>query len=634
MLISKKIINKFLSFRVMQQKSSIQKLQFLNLAFNSLPVEENKENTPRQVRGAFYSKVNPKVRKNPKIVSLSESALNLLDLTKEEVLQNEKESAEILTGNLVPSNAQPIAHCYCGHQFGSWAAQLGDGRAISYGDIRNSKGEIVELQLKGSGVTPYSRFADGNAVLRSSIREYLCSEAMHYLNIPTTRAASITITDDQAMRDPLYNQQVVNEKCAVVLRLSPTFIRFGSFQICNKQGPSEGLGEQMIPELLDFIIKHHYPELDGKEDKYLLFIQEITKRTAQLVAKWQSVGFCHGVLNTDNMSIVGVTIDYGPFGFMEHFDKKHICNHSDKEGYYCYQNQPSACKWNILRLIEGIKWAVNEEQAKEYVIQNFDKIYYDHYYILMRRKIGLFREELYEKNLQLDKRIINNLMDFMDSSGSEFTNFFRKLSQIKLSKDSIDENGNAKIEPSDQDLINELLSFSASKDSIIERSKPFFDESQLFQIKSLQQSNPMVLAMKGITEKFIQEQEEKLEKYFEIKDLSEEDFRENNESTLRIWFKLYKKRLAEEIQGENINFDLVNQERKQKMDSVNPAVVLRNYMAQQVIEQAEKGDYSGIDKLLNVLSKPFEDVKENDQEIKICKITPGWASKLCVSCSS
>lgn len=279
-----------------------------------------------------------------------------LDISKEEIMANEEEWSEVLAGNKVLEDAKPISHCYCGHQFGVFAGQLGDGRAITLGDVKNNKGDIWELQLKGAGKTPYSRFADGRAVLRSSIREYLCSEAMYALGIPTTRSGSIITSDSTVVRDLLYDGHPIDEKCTIVMRLAPTFLRFGSFEIClptNKwsgsTGPSHGLEDELLPKLYEYTIEHFYKDLwekfqqkeITKEQLYFDVFKEITRRTAETVAKWQGVGFCHGVLNTDNMSILGLTIDYGPFGFMDHFNPDHICNHSDKEGRYSYENQPT-----------------------------------------------------------------------------------------------------------------------------------------------------------------------------------------------------------------------------------------------------------------------------------------------------
>lgn len=274
---------------------------------------------------------------------------------------DQAELAGYLCGNELDEGCDPVSQCYCGYQFGYFSGQLGDGRAISLGDVPQTipsefgpPGTLLDLQLKGAGLTPYSRTADGRAVLRSSIREFLASEAMHYLGIPTTRAASLVVSDDsQVKRDMLYDGNVKNEKCAVVMRVAPTFLRFGSFEIflgqdeqTNRKGPSHGLKDSMLPPMVDYLITNFFPQIhesvsnDSPQNQQLrvqMMFEEIVKSTAQMVAHWQLVGFCHGVLNTDNLSVLGLTIDYGPYGFLEHYDPKFICNHSDHDGRYRYE---------------------------------------------------------------------------------------------------------------------------------------------------------------------------------------------------------------------------------------------------------------------------------------------------------
>ena len=258
------------------------------------------------------------------------------------------------------------------------------------------EGEIWELQLKGAGKTPYSRTADGKAVLRSSIREFLCSEAMWALGIPTTRAASLVLTDTLAERDPLYTGEVIDENCAIVMRVAPTFWRFGSFEIFK--GPSQGLEKDLMPLMIEYILKYHYPEFLEKEksqnwkreDTVYEVYCEITKRTAKLVALWQCYGFMHGVLNTDNMSILGLTIDYGPFGWMDFFNQGHICNHSDQGGRYSYENQPSICEWNLMKLADAFKHAADFTKMSTYCKENYDKLYNECYYSKMREKVHQF----------------------------------------------------------------------------------------------------------------------------------------------------------------------------------------------------------------------------------------------------
>ncbi len=328
-------------------KKSLIETKFENSQINKLLI--NKSDNPRKPQttpNCHYSIVEPIPLKNPRLICLSSLAANFLGYDNESLLQD-KETPEYLSGNKLIPNSTPIAHCYCGHQFGIFAGQLGDGRATTLGDIYDvDNNELWEIQLKGAGLTPYSRFADGRAVLRSSIREFLCSEHLWALGIPTTRALSLVGSESTVARDPFYNGRVIKEECCVVSRIAPTFVRFGSFEIFKDQdelsgnsGPSVGMESQMLPMLLNYIAEYHYKDLFIKfkgVELYKQMLEIIVLRTAVLAAYWQAYGFCHGVLNTDNMSVLGLTIDFGPFGFLEYFDPGFICNHSDKNGRYCY----------------------------------------------------------------------------------------------------------------------------------------------------------------------------------------------------------------------------------------------------------------------------------------------------------
>lgn len=327
----------------------LKEIKFENTHIKNLFVSEllnpKKSQTTKKCN---YSKVNPSKLEHPKLISVSPKCAEFLNLDYSRML-NDSDAAEILSGNKIIDSSIPIAHCYCGHQFGVFAGQLGDGRAITLGDFYGKeKDQLWEIQLKGSGLTPYSRFADGRAVLRSSIREYLCSEHLWALGIPTTRALGIVGSSSTAARDPMYNGQTIYEQCAVVSRIAPSFFRFGSFEIfkdtdylSGSSGPSKGLEEEMLPTMLNYLAKYHFKDLYSKySDKTQILYKEmfkvIIRRTALMAAYWQCYGFCHGVLNTDNMSILGLTIDFGPFGFLEYMDTNFICNHSDKHGRYAY----------------------------------------------------------------------------------------------------------------------------------------------------------------------------------------------------------------------------------------------------------------------------------------------------------
>jgi uncharacterized protein YdiU (UPF0061 family) len=313
--------------------TTLEKLNFDNLVLRVLPIDTVKENYVRTVNGACFSLVKPTPVDDPEMVAFSLPALELLDLDEEQAKR--KVMAEYFSGNELLPGSETAAHCYCGHQFGNFAGQLGDGAAIYLGEVINKKQERWEIQLKGAGLTPFSRTADGRKVLRSTIREFLCSEAMHHLGIPTTRAGTCVTSNTKVIRDIFYSGNPIHEKATVVLRIAPSFIRFGSFEIFKTMDPQTGrrgpsLGRRdMLETLTQYVIKTIYPQIwesfsGDLENAYLEFYKEVVLRTARLVAKWQSVGWCHGVLNTDNMSIVGVTIDYGPYGFMDAFDPGYI----------------------------------------------------------------------------------------------------------------------------------------------------------------------------------------------------------------------------------------------------------------------------------------------------------------------
>ncbi len=370
----------------------------LNNSFSTLPE-------------TFYSKVTPQPLTHPYLVSLNEKLATELEL--DVAVLHSQEGVEVFTGNLILDSSIPISAVYSGHQFGHWAGQLGDGRAILLGDLKTKKGTF-EIQLKGAGLTPYSRRGDGRAVLRSSIREYLCSEAMNSLGIPTTRALCITGSDD-----PVYRERV--ETASVVARVSPTFIRFGSFEHWYYKQDIESL-----KILTDYTIDTFYPEVKSADFPYKAFLSEVIKRTAELMAQWQSVGFMHGVMNTDNMSILGLTIDYGPFGFMDAFNQGHICNHSDDSGRYSYVNQPHIGNWNCKALAQALLPLLGDvEEAKE-ILEGYWPIYRAKYDDLMHQKLGL------EAKYPEDIKLFESLFSILQQSRVDFTIFFRNLSELEI----------------------------------------------------------------------------------------------------------------------------------------------------------------------------------------------------------
>lgn len=362
-----------------------------------------------QLGSDFSSAVYPTPLAAPYLISFNAATARLLDLDAAQAQRDD--FAAHFCGNRIPPAAQPLAMLYAGHQFGQFVSQLGDGRAMLLGEICNAAGQIWEVQLKGAGATPYSRRGDGRAVLRSSIREYLCSEAMHGLGIPTSRALCIVGSDDVVYRESA-------ETAAVLTRLAPSHVRFGSFEVFFHRQQFE-----QVKTLADFVIKNHYAEFTNAADKYRLFLREITRRTAELMAHWQAVGFCHGVMNTDNMSILGLTLDYGPFGFMENFNAGYICNHSDPQGRYAYDQQPQIGLWNLSALAHALSKLIDEEQ-RDAILEGYAAIYYEKYAALMGAKLGL-------KNPSIsDLTLITAWLQLLQNSQLDYTNTFRSLSNF------------------------------------------------------------------------------------------------------------------------------------------------------------------------------------------------------------
>ncbi len=323
---------------------------------------------------------------------------------------------EVFAGNLPLSGSAPLASVYSGHQFGHWAGQLGDGRAILLGEIVDPDGEGWELQLKGSGLTPYSRMGDGRAVLRSSIREFLCSEAMHGLGIPTSRALCVIGSDA-----PVYREEV--ETAAVVTRVAPSFIRFGHFEHFAARGQIAEL-----KALADFVIEHFYPAcretsaFDG--NPYAALLHAVSERTAALVAQWQAVGFCHGVMNTDNMSILGLTVDYGPYQFMDAFDPGHICNHSDPQGRYAYNRQPNIAYWNLFCLGQALLPLIGEPEPVVAALEPFKTVFPQELEARMRAKLGL-ADALQAQ----DRALIESILGLLAREHVDYSIFWRRLSE-------------------------------------------------------------------------------------------------------------------------------------------------------------------------------------------------------------
>jgi uncharacterized protein YdiU (UPF0061 family) len=372
---------------------------------------------------AFYTRVSAQPLKDPWLVHANADAAALIGLDPQSF--GTPDFLATFAGAKLFPGADPLAAVYSGHQFGVWAGQLGDGRAMLLGEVVGPAGHW-EIQWKGAGRTPYSRMGDGKAVLRSSIREYLASEAMHALGVPTTRALAITASDDPVVRETI-------ETAAVVARMAPTFVRFGSFEHwSSRQRPD------LLRTLADYVVDHFYPDCrpapDGQADTaagpYLRMFEQVVVRTAQLLAGWQAVGFCHGVMNTDNMSIVGLTLDYGPYGFMDGFDAHHICNHTDSAGRYAWDSQPAVAHWNLFQLAGALLPLVQDEAALRDVLSKYEGAFLSAFHQKMGAKLGLAQWE------EDDNELLTGLWTVMHHNRADFTLSFRRLAAVSQHDDA------------------------------------------------------------------------------------------------------------------------------------------------------------------------------------------------------
>ncbi|MCX8956134.1 protein adenylyltransferase SelO [Erwinia psidii] len=466
----------------------------------------------------FYSGVQPTPLENPRL--LCHSAALAADLHLDESWFSEPKSS-VWSGQTLLPGMQPLAQVYSGHQFGVWAGQLGDGRGLLLGEQQLADGRKFDWHLKGAGLTPYSRMGDGRAVLRSTLREFLACEAMHALGVPTSRALTVVTSDQPVIRE-------TTERGAMLLRVAESHVRFGHFEhfFYTRQ-------PEKVRELADYVIRHHWPHLQQESQRYLLWFIDVVRRTARLIAHWQSIGFAHGVMNTDNMSILGLTLDYGPYGFLDDYQPDFICNHSDYQGRYSFANQPVVGLWNLNRLAHSLSGLLESTQLSQ-ALAEYEPELMRRWGEMMREKLGLFTAEAE------DNDILTGLLTLMSNEGSDYTLTFRKLSATEQQQ-----------------------SRSPLRDEFIDREA--FDS----------------------------------------------------------WYNIYRQRLLQEQRSDA--------ERQQKMKQCNPAIILRNYLAQLAIERAEHDDTSVLKRLHQVLSTPFgDDARYADL---MCR-PPDWAKKLEISCSS
>ena len=395
--------------------------EFLDRFVRALPGDPSSHPGVRQVHGACYSRVLPTPVREPRLLAWSDDLAATLGMTRPDA-----DWLAALAGNRVLPGMQPYAACYGGHQFGQWAGQLGDGRAMTLGEWRAPDGHIWDLQLKGAGPTPYSRRADGRAVLRSSLREYLCSEAMHALGVPTTRALSLVSTGEAVMRDMLYDGNPGAEPGAIVCRVAESFVRFGNFEILASRNDTDTL-----KRLADHVIQTYFPQLGTPgPDTYAAWFETVCRRTGVLMAHWMRVGFVHGVMNTDNLSILGLTIDYGPYGWLEGYEPNWTPNTTDAAGRrYCYANQPAIAEWNLAMLARALWPLMGDAKDLEQSLNTYSETFNQAHSEMLAAKLGLTA-----LSRAGDKALISGLFALLAQQETDYTLFFRTLARVDLAQ--------------------------------------------------------------------------------------------------------------------------------------------------------------------------------------------------------
>ena len=521
-------------------------LEWDNSFTRELPADETTLNRVRQVHGAAYSRVMPTPTEAPTLIAVATELLEMFGLDPD-IGENES-FVRAMTGNAHVAGTDPHAMCYGGHQFGNWAGQLGDGRAITLGEVLTAADGRQTLQLKGAGPTPYSRTADGLAVLRSSIREFLCSEAMHHLGVPTTRALSVALTGDKVMRDMFYDGRPALEQGAVVCRVAPSFIRFGNFEIFAARGDIDNLRR-----LADYTIATYFGELldshgvdptNGpfSKDVYVDWFAEVARRTVDMIVAWQRVGFVHGVMNTDNMSIHGLTIDYGPYGWLEDYDPTWTPNTTDASmKRYRFGAQPHIASWNLERLANAIYPLVEEVEPLESALNSYVSRFNERWPQMMADKLGLV-----DFDPEFDQSLIEGLLELLPRAETDMTLFFRRLAEIDAASQLID----------DAELLAPLL-----------------------------------------------------DAYYLPDQLSGD-----HRGATVAWLRRYRERVATGGRPDAV--------RRRAMNSVNPKYVLRNYLAQLAIDDAEQGDFALTSELLDVLRRPYDEQPEHE---RFAAKRPDWA---------
>jgi len=539
-------------------------LVFHSRFVDTLPADADTRNHIRAVLNAAYSFVEPTAVSAPKIMAFARDLAT--DLGFPDNAETDPDTAAVLSGNKLLTGMRPYSAAYGGHQFGHWAGQLGDGRAITLGALVDKAGQAQELQLKGAGPTPYSRSADGRAVLRSSLREFACSEAMHHLGIPTTRALSLVATGDQVMRDMLYDGHPAFEPGAVVCRVAPSFLRFGNFELFAARRDFD-----LLQKTADYTIGELYPELGlPSPEAYARLFEEVCRRTAIMVDHWMRVGFVHGVMNTDNMSILGLTIDYGPYGWIDNYDPDWTPNTTDAQGRrYRFGHQPHVALWNLVRLAEALLPLVQDEQLLENGLKCYRETFASAQEATMAAKLGLTAW------LPGDEDLVSDLFEALAERETDMTLFFRRLADVRGPTKAPD---------------GASARFPSAAETI---SSAFYSQDQSTATEDHPPGNHAHV-----------------------------DTGSQAGEKMTAWLDRYQARLAINGPESGPESPEAAQKRRERMNASNPAFVLRNYLAQQAIDAAAAGDLEPLQRLMAALRTPYE---ESPANADFMKKRPDWA---------
>lgn len=589
----------------MQSTRLFSDTKMLNIFTSNLPKDPLNTRVPRQVRNACFSLCEIDSFPNVKLVSLSDSVMHMLGL--EVKSPSDIEALFRNEDHPIRNTQHSYAMCYAGHQFGNWAGQLGDGRATTFGEIMTPSGRLVDVQVKGAGLTPYSRFADGKAVLRSSIREFLASEAMHAFGIGTTRALAVLESGQMVPRDKVYDGNRQDEKGALCIRTSPSFVRFGNFEMMRAQK------KELTENLLNFEIKRNFTEILQKnidqsgneelkkinlgsnerfgdtrldefisEHKQTLYRQTLTRvceLTAEMVAGWEAVGFVHGVMNTDNMSILGLTIDYGPYGYMDFFDKKYTPNLSDHPGRrYAFQKQPHICLWNLTKLVSCFAESLGEkEELFEVIEKGFLERYNDARLQLFCDKLGLSRGEP-----ETDKQMIEDLFSVLDLLELDYTRFF-----VSLEESFEYDQPESLVSALEQGLAKRVCEYICLKCFDFRENNIVMDDAlcEAQACQSIAVGQGAKARQFSLSKKLEEELDNVLEQH------------SSKMTRLEELLRNYMGRLGKD--------QIANAERIAKMRKNNPLYALRNFALEEAIEAAESGDFGLVNLYLDIIRNPY-----------------------------